>query len=112
MIETLVIETPRQRLLRRRNRIITVLVTADMVILNAGSWSPIGATVLQEWDDFRTSRPDYMSTFGHWSILDVPAKFRANGIHAALLPTGKILIIAGSGNNIKNFEAGSFTTLL
>ena len=112
MVETLVIETPRQRLLRRRNRIITVLVTAGMVILNAGSWSPIGATVLQEWDDFRTSRPDYMSTFGHWSILDVPAKFRVNGIHAALLPTGKVLIIAGSGNNIKNFKAGSFTTLL
>ncbi len=104
------IEIPRQR--RRRNRIITMVVTVGVVILNAGPWSPIGAAAIREWDQFRTSRPDYMSTFGHWSILDVPGEFRVNAIHAALLPTGKVLIIAGSGNSTKNFEARSFTTLL
>ncbi len=107
-----VIGVPRQRRLQRRNRIITMVVTAGLVILNAGPWSPVGAAAIRGWDDFRTSRPGYMSAFGHWSVLDVPAKFRVNAIHAALLPTGKVLIIAGSGNSIKNFEARSFTTLL
>ncbi len=103
---------PRQHRLYRRNRIITMVVTAGMIILNAGSWSPIGATAIRKWDEFRTSRSGYLSTFGHWSTLDVPGEFRVNAVHAALLPTGKVLIIAGSGNNIKNFEAKSFTTLL
>jgi hypothetical protein len=105
-------EMRQQRRLRRRNRIITGLVTAGMVVLNAGSWSPIGATVMQRWDDYRVSRSDYVAAFGHWSMLDVPAEFRVNAVHAALLPTGKVLIIAGSGNNVKNFEARSFKTML
>jgi hypothetical protein len=37
---------------------------------------------------------------------------RVNAVHAALLRTGKVLIIAGSGNNRKQFDAGSFKTLL
>ena len=35
-----------------------------------------------------------------------------NAIHAALLHTGKVLLIAGSGNNRKAFEAGTFETVL
>jgi hypothetical protein len=111
-MSTSIIVTPRQRRLHLRNRIITILAVAGMLILNAGPWSPVGAAALREWDEFRTSRPDYMSTFGHWNTLNVPAEFRVNAIHAALLPTGKVLIIAGSGNNTKNFEARRFTTLL
>jgi hypothetical protein len=54
----------------------------------------------------------YKRQFGHWSILPVPASMRVNAIHAALLYTGKVLIIAGSGNNVGNFEAGKFESLL
>ena len=96
----------------RRNRIITVAVVAGLITLNAGSWSPIGATMIAEWDQFHTSRPEYVSTFGHWSTVEVPEKFQVNAIHAALLSTGKVLIIAGSGSTPEDFEAGTFTTLL
>ena len=41
-----------------------------------------------------------------------PQDFRVNAIHAALLHTGKVLIIAGSGNNRDDFEAGTFRTVL
>lgn len=96
----------------RRTTAITTSFAAGLVILNAGPWSPVGAAAIREWDDFRTSRPGYLSSFGHWGVLDVPAEFRVNALHAALLPTGKVLIIAGSGNSRRNFESRSFTTLL
>jgi Domain of unknown function (DUF1929) len=37
---------------------------------------------------------------------------QVNAVHAALLDTGKLLIIAGSGNNQAMFAAGTFKTLL
>jgi hypothetical protein len=54
----------------------------------------------------------YKRRNGHWSILPVPASKRVNAIHAALLYTGKVLIIAGSGNSVGNFDAGKFESLL
>jgi hypothetical protein len=54
----------------------------------------------------------YKSDNGHWSILNVPTRFRINAVHAALLYTGKVLIIAGSGNDRGNFDAGRFESLL
>jgi hypothetical protein len=52
-----------------------------------------------------------VASIGRWSVLDLPAQYRVNAIHAALLPTGKVLIVAGSGNSPVNFVAGSFKTL-
>jgi galactose oxidase-like protein/radical copper oxidase GlxA-like protein len=49
---------------------------------------------------------------GHWSLLPVPTSMRVNAIHAALLYTGKVLIIAGSGNDSANFKAGKFESIL
>ena len=54
----------------------------------------------------------YKRRNGHWSILPVPASKRVNAIHAALLYTGKVLIIAGSGNDAAHFEAGKFESIL
>ncbi|MGQ0716414.1 MAG: galactose oxidase-like domain-containing protein [Pseudonocardiales bacterium] len=105
------IRMPRRRL-QRRNRIVTLVASVGVLVLNAGPWSPAGAAAIREWDEFRTSRPDYLATFGRWSFLDVPGEFKVNAVHAALLPTGKVLIIAGSGNSTESFEARSFTTLL
>jgi Domain of unknown function (DUF1929) len=70
------------------------------------SASQIAVTAYQE------SRPDYVAQYGHWDQLDIPKQFRVNSIHAALLPTGKVLMIAGSGNNAQNFNARSFSSLL
>ncbi|MFE7561787.1 galactose oxidase-like domain-containing protein [Kitasatospora sp. NPDC057500] len=58
------------------------------------------------------NRPAYKAEYGHWQTLVLPAEFRINAIHAALLRTGKVLIIAGSGNDRKSFDAGTFKSLL
>jgi hypothetical protein len=47
----------------------------------------------------------YEKKYGHWQILNIPKSFRLNTVHAAMLPTGDVLLVAGSGNNIKNFDA-------
>lgn len=46
------------------------------------------------------------ATVGDWSVLTAPMPIRA--VHATLLRTGKVLLIAGSGNSVDNFAAGSF----
>ncbi|RKN09339.1 kelch motif-containing protein [Streptomyces radicis] len=62
--------------------------------------------------EYRISRPGYQAEYGAWDVVDVPEEFRANAIHAALLRTGKVLLIAGSGNKEDEFDAGSFRSVL
>lgn len=47
---------------------------------------------------------------GTWTKTSNPSPVRA--VHAALLHTGKVLLIAGSGNDPGQFAAGSFTTAI
>ena len=47
---------------------------------------------------------------GRWDTLKQNSPVRA--IHAALLPSGKVLLVAGSGNSKDNFAAKSFKTVL
>ncbi|MBW0136966.1 DUF1929 domain-containing protein [Pseudonocardia abyssalis] len=56
--------------------------------------------------------PGYKAEFGHWDVVELPEGLQINAIHAALLPTGKVLIIAGSGNDRAQFDAGTFKSLL
>jgi hypothetical protein len=46
-------------------------------------------------------------TQGQWTVMNYQMPVRA--MHATLLKNGKILLIAGSGNNVDNFTAGTFT---
>lgn len=48
--------------------------------------------------------------YGRWDTLDYKSPIRS--IHAALLHNGKVLLIAGSGNNKTDFEAKSFRTVI
>src|SRR4051812_1084602 len=50
--------------------------------------------------------PAAAATDGSWAVTAKPADVRA--VHVALLRTGKVLLIAGSGNNKDSFAAGSF----
>jgi len=88
------------------NRRYLMMVAACLMIFNTVSCS------LPSDTQFASIRFDERTILGHWNILDMPAQARVNAIHAALLPTGKVLIIAGSGNSPRNFAAGSFTSLL
>ncbi|UED83991.1 galactose oxidase-like domain-containing protein [Streptomyces profundus] len=84
-------------------------VTLLLVGLNA----PAAVSFAQErLHEYRISRPEYLARYGSWDVVDVPEEFRTNAIHAALLHTGKVLLIAGSGNNEDQFDAGTFDSVL
>jgi hypothetical protein len=64
-------------------------------------------------DDYSTIKsadapppPPQPSTQGKWTVLDYTSPVRA--VHATLLKNSKVLLIAGSGNSIESFTAGSF----
>ncbi|MBG0562705.1 galactose oxidase early set domain-containing protein [Actinoplanes aureus] len=97
--------SPARRLL---TAVVALLAAAAVVVVNR----PMVVFAADKYHDFNINRQAYKEKYGHWSMLPVPAGFRVNAIHGALLKTGKVLIIAGSGNNRDNFEAGTFQTVL
>ncbi|GGX42071.1 radical copper oxidase GlxA [Streptomyces fructofermentans] len=68
--------------------------------------------VSEEYHEYKIAQPGYQARYGSWKQLGIPEEFRTNAIHAALLHTGKVLIVAGSGNEQKKFDEGSFDTVL
>ncbi|GAA3336853.1 kelch motif-containing protein [Amorphoplanes nipponensis] len=100
---------PRPSLPRRLlSGLIGLVVLGLLVFVNR----PVVAFGSEALHDFTINRQSYKEKYGHWARLPVPAGFRVNAIHAALLSTGKVLIVAGSGNNRDNFEAGTFRSVL
>ena len=72
----------------------------------------VGGTVAGWYHQYKVTRPAYEARYGLWTRLDIPSRFRVNGIHSTLLYNGDVLIMAGSGNNQAFFNAGTFKTLL
>ncbi|MGP4050581.1 galactose oxidase-like domain-containing protein [Streptomyces sp. 2A115] len=66
----------------------------------------------EKYYEYKIAQPGYQAKYGSWKRLDIPKEYRTNAIHAALLHTGKVLIVAGSGNEQKKFDEGSFDTVL
>jgi hypothetical protein len=98
---------------QRRQRLIKALATATVVCgLIAINAPTIVSAARDALHDYKINSQSYKEAHGHWSLLKVPEDMRVNAIHAALLRTGKVLIIAGSGNDRKEFDAGKFKTLL
>jgi hypothetical protein len=89
-----------------------LLVIAISVLLLGVNVPPLWALASQ-YEHYRTiNNQDYKARYGHWDVIDLPSDVRVNAIHAALLHTGKLLIVAGSGNDKQQFTAGTFKTLL
>ena len=99
--------SPRRR--RTRN---TVLLATVVGLVAAVNYPVASQGVAYAVDAYETSRPEYKAAHGHWQTLEFPGGAEINGIHAVLLHTGKVLIVAGSGNNQHHFDAGTFRTLL
>lgn len=95
----------------RHRRARRIAIGAAVVVALAGMNGPalyrFGSA---QYHDYKINRPEYKAANGKWEIVDFPEKYRLNTIHAALLRTGKILLIAGSGNNQDNFDAKKFDT--
>lgn len=104
-----------RRTLRTRNREKTkrTLLGIGGAGLLLGLNAPAVVGFAQErYHEWKIAQPGYKAKYGSWSQVDIPGKYRTNAIHAALLHTGKVLIVAGSGNEQKKFDAGSFDTVL
>jgi hypothetical protein len=98
-----------QRRVHRLRIVAVILVLAAVVAVNG---PPLVRLAQHVQHQRLINSASYKRRNGHWSILPVPGRMRVNAIHAALLYTGKVLIIAGSGNNVGNFEAGKFESIL
>jgi hypothetical protein len=98
------------RVVRRRRKFLT-LVTLPVILLGVNV--PPGIALVQDIEHQNLIHaPGYQAANGRWDVIDLPADLQVNAIHAALLSTGKLLIVAGSGNDQASFDAGTFRTLL
>lgn len=102
------------KVLRRRSRPRTRSLAMLFVItlLCAVNAPVVVSFAEQEIHNYVINTKSYEEKYGHWSILPVSSKFRIDAVHAALLYTGKVLIVAGSGNNEGNFNAGRFESIV
>ncbi|MCP9957226.1 kelch motif-containing protein [Streptomyces sudanensis] len=89
------------------------LIGGGAVVVLAALNAPAALSFAEEqYHAYRISRPGYKAKYGSWEEVRVPGEHRLNAIHAALLRSGKVLLVAGSGNNQENFDAGTFETIL
>ncbi|MFE9998324.1 radical copper oxidase GlxA [Streptomyces avermitilis] len=94
---------------RRRAR--RIAISGAVVLALAGMNGPwVYRFGTEKYHQYTINKPEYKAANGHWDVVDFPEEYRLNTIHAALLHTGKILLIAGSGNNQDNFDAKKFDT--
>ncbi|MFE7209086.1 galactose oxidase-like domain-containing protein [Streptomyces sp. NPDC001698] len=94
--------------LRRARRLgIGAVVVVALAGMN-GPWLYRFGT--ERYHQYKINKPEYKAENGHWEIVEFPKEYRQNTIHAVLLHTGKVLMVAGSGNNKKNFDARQFDT--
>lgn len=95
----------------RRTRRLAISTAVVLALAGAnGPWLYRFST--ERYHEYKINQPEYKAANGHWDFLDIPSEHRINTIHAALLHTGKVLLVAGSGNNQKNFDAKSFRSVL
>ncbi|MCK8677502.1 kelch motif-containing protein [Streptomyces lichenis] len=98
---------------QRKRDLRRTLLGGLALLLLAGLNAPAALSFAQaKYHAYKIAQPAYQARYGSWQRLEVPGKYRLNAIHAALLHTGKVLLIAGSGNSQAKFDAGSFDTVL
>jgi hypothetical protein len=86
-----------------------VQISCLTIVIMAGNGPFISSWASEKYETWQSHQPSYMRENGRW---DVVADSRSRTVHAAMLRTGKILLIAGSGNDQGNFDAKRFETLL
>ncbi|WOX09915.1 kelch motif-containing protein [Streptomyces sp. N50] len=90
---------------RARRLAISTVVVLALAGMN-GPWLYRFGT--ERYHQYVINKPEYKADNGHWDIIQFPKEYRQDTIHAVLLHTGKVLLVAGSGNNQDNFNAKKF----
>ncbi|MPY37576.1 DUF1929 domain-containing protein [Streptomyces adustus] len=92
---------------RRRARRLAVGTAVVLALAGMnGPWMYRFGT--EKYHEYAINRPEYKADNGHWQVVEFPKEYRQDTIHAVLLHTGKVLLVAGSGNNQDNFDAKKF----
>jgi radical copper oxidase GlxA-like protein/galactose oxidase-like protein len=89
-----------------------VLPLAAASILGAVNVPPVWSAVSRWQHSKLINSAAYKASHGFWQVVKLPEESRVNAIHSALLPSGRLLLIAGSGNDRTQFRAGTFKTLV
>ncbi|MEU3334918.1 kelch motif-containing protein [Streptomyces sp. NPDC006668] len=100
-------ERPSRRITRK-----TLLTTAAVVALAALNAPAVTGFAQHAYHRYEINQPEYKGKYGHWALATLPDQHQLNAIHAILLHTGMVLLIAGSGNNVKHFDGGVFKSTL
>ncbi|MFF9405838.1 galactose oxidase-like domain-containing protein [Streptomyces anandii] len=95
----------RSRFRRARRLGAGAVVVAALASMNGPWLYRFGS---ERYHRYEINRPEYKAANGHWEIVEFPKEYRQDTIHAVLLHTGKVLLVAGSGNNQANFDAKRF----
>ncbi|MFD8520788.1 galactose oxidase-like domain-containing protein [Streptomyces capillispiralis] len=94
---------------RRRARRIAIGTAVVLALAGMnGPWLYRFGT--EKYHQYKINQPEYKAANGKWEIVEFPEEYRQNTIHAALLRTGKVLLVAGSGNDQDNFDAKRYDT--
>lgn len=101
----------RKTALKRRIRN-NVLILGAVSLVAAVNAQPVTAFATDAVTTIEQASSSYKAKYGDWQTFELPEKYRVNGVHSVMLPTGKVLIVAGSGNDRRKFESGSFKTIL
>lgn len=88
------------------------VVIAALAVVVAISAPPATMLVKHIAHQRLINSPEYQAEHGRWQVIELPGDQAINAIHATMLPTGRILLIAGSGNKREMFEAGTFKTIV
>ncbi|WP_242605710.1 kelch motif-containing protein [Frankia sp. Cppng1_Ct_nod] len=99
--------TSPQRSRVRKRRMLQFGVILLVIIVGNGPFMTSWTTA--RYEEWQSHQPDYMREHGRW---DVVADSSTRSIHAAMLRTGKVLLMAGSGNDQANFDAKKFSSVL
>ncbi|GHH85238.1 hypothetical protein GCM10018793_52460 [Streptomyces sulfonofaciens] len=101
--------TPRPSRLKSRKTWLGTGVVLVLVGLNAPA---VVGFARDQYHVYAINRPSYKAERGHWALAAMPKRYQLNSIHAVLLHTGKVLLVAGSGNDVKHFHGGTFRSTL
>lgn len=103
------IQTLLRSLQRHRKAVVLVVLPALLLVVNVPPAVALAQQLQHQW---LIDSPEYKAQYGRWDVVELPSDLQVNAIHSALLPTGKLLIVAGSGNEQAQFDAGTFRTLI
>ena len=95
-------------------RVVDYLRKTTLSMLSVGvitiNGNVAGPTIAETYRYLMSRTPMEVAQNGRWDTLKQASPVRS--IHAVMLPTGKVLLVAGSGNDKKSFAAKSFKSVI